>query len=85
MESNLSNALLLLLIGMSTVFVILFIIVMGGNFLIRLVNKVDLDVHEVPFTKIKTEILSPSSEAAIHAVVNVLTQGKGKVEKIEKI
>jgi oxaloacetate decarboxylase (Na+ extruding) subunit gamma len=85
MESNLSNSLLLLLIGMSTVFVILFIVVTGGNFLIRLVNKIELDVHEVPFTKIKTEIISPSKEAAIHAVVNVLTHGKGKVENIEKI
>jgi oxaloacetate decarboxylase gamma subunit len=85
MESNLSNALLLLIIGMSTVFVILFIVVTGGNVLIRMINRVELDVHEVPFTKIKTEVISPSKEAAIHAVVNVLTNGKGKVEHIEKI
>lgn len=85
MESNLSNAVLLLLIGMCTVFFILFIVVSGGKFLIRILNRVQLDVHEVPFTKIKTEVLPPTKEAAIYAVVNVLTQGKGKIEKIEKI
>ena len=85
MESNLSNALMLLMIGMCTVFFILFLIVTGGKFLIRIINKVELDVHEVPFTKIKTEVISPSKEAAIHAVVNVLTHGKGKVESIDKM
>ncbi len=84
MESNLSNAFLLLIAGMSTVFFILFLVISCGNVLIRLVNSVELDVHEVPFSKIRNESLTSSKEAVIMAVVDILTQGKGKIEKIEK-
>jgi len=45
---------------------------------------VELDVHEVPFSKIRNESLTSSKEAVIMAVVDILTQGKGKIEKIEK-
>jgi len=83
-ESNLSNAFLLLIAGMSTVFFILFLVISCGNVLIRLVNSVELDVHEVPFSKIRNESLTSSKEAVIMAVVDILTQGKGKIEKIEK-
>jgi len=81
---NLSNAFLLLIAGMSTVFFILFLVISCGNVLIRLVNSVELDVHEVPFSKIRNESLTSSKEAVIMAVVDILTQGKGKIEKIEK-
>lgn len=84
MESNLSNAFLLLITGMSTVFFILFLVISCGNVLIRLVNSVELDVHEVPFSKIKNESLTSDKVAVIKAVVDILTQGKGKIEKIEK-
>jgi len=83
-ESNLSNAFLLLIAGMSTVFFILFLVISCGNVLIRLVNSVELDVHEVPFSKIRNESLTSGKEAVIMAVVDILTQGKGKIEKIEK-
>ena len=44
----------------------------------------ELDVHEVPFSKIRNESLTSGKEAVIMAVVDILTQGKGKIEKIEK-
>lgn len=82
METNLSNALLLLLTGMSTVFFILFLVISGGNLLIKAVNKINLPVHEVPFTKITQD--SISKEAVIKAAVHIFTNGKGRVDRIDK-
>lgn len=84
MESNLPNALLLMVTGMSTVFFILFLVISGGNLLIKAVNKVNLPVHEVPFTKINNENISHSREAIIKAAIEIITQGKGKVDRIDK-
>ena len=84
MESNLPNALLLMVTGMSTVFFILFLVISGGNLLIKAVNKVNLPVHEVPFTKINNEIISSPREAIIKAAIEIITQGKGKVDRIDK-
>ncbi|MBP6237035.1 MAG: OadG family protein [Saprospiraceae bacterium] len=84
MESNLPNALLLMVTGMSTVFFILFLVISGGNLLIKAVNKVNLPVHEVSFTKINNENISPSREAIIKAAIEIITQGKGKVDRIDK-
>jgi len=84
MESNLPNALLLMVTGMSTVFFILFLVISGGNLLIKAVNKVNLPVHEVPFTKINNENISLSREAIIKAAIEIITQGKGKVDRIDK-
>ncbi len=82
METNLSNALLLLLTGMSTVFFILFLVISGGNLLIKAVNKINLPVHEVPFTKITQD--STSKEAVIKAAVHIFTNGQGRVDRIDK-
>jgi Na+-transporting methylmalonyl-CoA/oxaloacetate decarboxylase gamma subunit len=84
MESNIYNASMLLLIGMSTVFFILFILVSGGNVLIKLLNKVNVVSHELPFTKLTPDIVESSKQAAIYEAVHLLTQGKGRVDKIEK-
>lgn len=84
METNLSNALLLLLTGMSTVFFILFLVITGGNLLNKAVNKINLPVHEVPFTKITQESTSASKEAVIRAAVHIFTNGQGRVDGIDK-
>jgi len=84
MQDTFSNAIMLFLVGMSTVFFILFIIVSGGNFLIKMVNKIQLDIHEVPFTTLRAETTMTNKEAAIIEAVKVLTKGKGKVEYIRK-
>jgi oxaloacetate decarboxylase (Na+ extruding) subunit gamma len=84
MESNLNNALLLLVIGMCTVFFILFIVVTGGKVLINIVNKIKVDTQDLPFAKINTDTIHPSKVAAIHAAVQLLTNGKAKVDKIDK-
>lgn len=84
MESNLTTALQLLVIGMGAVFFILFIVVSGGKFLITIVNKVSPAEEGLPFTKIKSTGDGSQNAEIIRAVVDVLTMGKGVVDKIEK-
>ncbi|MBK8053796.1 MAG: hypothetical protein IPK35_11140 [Saprospiraceae bacterium] len=69
---------------MSSVFFILLIVVSGGGFLIKMVNKIQLDIHEVPFTSLKTETTSSNNETAIVEAIKKLTEGKAKIEYIKK-
>lgn len=85
MESNLTNACLLLLIGMFAVFFILFLVVTGGNLLIRLVNTVQLDTEVIPFADIKNQDINSLNEEAVVKAVSILTAGAGRVESIKKL
>jgi oxaloacetate decarboxylase (Na+ extruding) subunit gamma len=85
MESTISNALLLLVVGMSSVFFILFLVVTGGNLLIKLINKVEVASPEVPFARIPSDTIDASKIAIIAATVEAITHGKGRVDKIEKL
>lgn len=83
---NLNTAILLMIVGMATVFAILLIVIYLGKGLIALVNK--YAPEEV--TPAKTGASGPAPIpgnilAAISAAVTVVTQGKGKVAKVEKI
>lgn len=76
----------LMVIGMSTVFVILFVIIYFGKALIALVNKFCPE-EEKPAVKASASpaAIDPQVAQAIALAVNNLTGGKGKVEKIERI
>ena len=82
---NLEVALMLMVVGMATVFVILLIVIYLGKGLIGLVNRIAPE--ETP--KKKTSIVAPTADAgamdAIKAAVEILTAGKGQVVKIEKL
>ena len=83
---NLETALLLMVVGMATVFAILLLVIYLGKLLISLVNK--YAPEEQPLVKQGAKVSAPihgNIVAAITAAVNVVTQGKGKVTKIEKI
>lgn len=72
----------MLIIGMTTVFFILFFVVAGGNILIRFVNKrYPLDPDLAPLEKMGND--NPKI-AAIIAAVDVISAGKGKVTSIKK-
>ena len=85
---NLGLGVLLMVVGMITVFIILWIIIGFGNLLIRLVNKY------APEEKLKIAVrpavagagggISDSVVAAIVSAVSITTQGKGKVTSINK-
>lgn len=75
MTPELTTALTLLAIGMITVFVVLLVVVLTGNLLIRLVNKI---------SKEPTSQISNSTVAVLTAAVESFTGGKGRITKIEK-
>ncbi len=84
---NMETALLLLFVGMGTVFAILLLLIYLGKFLIALVNKYAPE-EEVAVKQItpKGPLPIPGNVlAAITAAVNVVTHGKGKITKVEKI
>lgn len=82
---NLGTGLLLMAVGMTTVFLILLIVIWLGKALIAFVNKVAPE--EEP--KKKPSVSTPSTDAsamdAIKAAVDILTAGKGQVIKVEKL
>ena len=84
---NLETAFLLMVVGMATVFVILLIVIYLGKLLISLVNKyAPEEVVSVKPTSSQAPVPIPGNIlAAITAAVNVVTQGKGKVTKVEKL
>jgi oxaloacetate decarboxylase gamma subunit len=84
---NMETALLLLFVGMGTVFAILLLLIYLGKFLTALVNKYAPE-EEVAAKQImpKGPLPIPGNVlAAITAAVNVVTHGKGKITKVEKI
>lgn len=82
---NIGTGLMLMVVGMATVFLILLIVIWISQFLITVVNKVAPE--EEP--KKKSATSGASSDAgtmdAIKAAVDILTAGKGQVIKIEKL
>ena len=87
MESTLSNAFLLMLIGMVTVLTVLLLVVAGGNILIKVVNSLSRDNVEHP--KLATEeasnLISNQEVAIISAAVSQVVQGDFKIDSITKI
>ncbi|NDV66116.1 OadG family protein [Bacteroides sp. 224] len=82
---NMETGLLLMLVGMITVFTILLIVIYLGKLLIALVNKYAPE-EVVPVKKVQSTSTSipPHILAAITAAVNVVTHNKGKVVKVER-
>ena len=76
--------LMLMVVGMATVFVILLIVIYLSKYLITVVNKVAPE--ETPK---KAPAVAPTADTgamdAIKAAVEILTAGKGQVIKIEKL
>ncbi len=83
MTDPLNEALVLLVIGMTTVFVVLFLVVQTGNFLIFIVNRFSKNLLE---NKRSGDFhnIEPAKIAAISVAVNVFTEGKGKITSITK-
>lgn len=96
MNENLSEAILILVIGMITVFIILGLVVLTGQTLIRITNRFAPDIKESPKgigviapvsnnTLSNTSTLNKKKLAVIIGTVEMITHGKGRIEKIEKI
>lgn len=87
---NIETGLLLMIVGMTTVFAILMIVIYLGKGLIVLVNKYAQIIVKKQTTP-QRQTAAPAAgitnqaTAAIVSAVSVMTGGKGKVVKIEKL
>lgn len=84
MDQVLSNAFSILIVGMVTVFLMLWVVVLIGNLLIWGTNK--FETEELTVQKKENPIPnSKGSIAAIVAAVEFITKGKGRVSNITKL
>lgn len=85
MSESFSEAVKLMLTGMSTVFVILILVVILGNLIVMVTNRLYVESPVTPsLNQEEHGELSPQQLAAIVATVEALTGGKGKVASVEK-
>jgi oxaloacetate decarboxylase gamma subunit len=82
MSEYIQEAWTLLGVGMVTVFIILMVVVLIGNAIIRVVNRYFPETNSAKTSAARS--FGNSRMAAIAAAVNMVTQGKGRITKIEK-
>lgn len=86
MESNVSNAVVLLFIGMITVTVVLLLVVLTGKLVIRVANSYAptpiVENKSLPFKR--KPGTDPKLVAVLAAVVQNVTNGEGHVTSIKK-
>ena len=88
---NIETGLLLMVVGMTTVFAILLIVIYLGKGLITLVNKYAPEEVVVKKQTARQTVTAQAGNipgkptAAIVAAVSMVTGGQGKVSKIEKL
>lgn len=86
MESNILEALKLLVVGMGTVFVVLIIIIEGGKLLIKAVNRFVPEAEPAkPASQGSQPAVSPSVAKAIEKAVAQLTGDEAQVIDIKKL
>ena len=91
MGESVNTAVFVSFVGMITVFVILGLVVLTGKTLIRVVNTFIPIEEAQPAPQIAKRSQPPvksfnkSTLAAIITTIDVITNGRGKVDKIEKI
>ncbi len=87
MDPKLETALLLMLVGMLTVFAVLALLVASGRTLIRIVNhfSVERRTGRTGAVASRSRGISGPELAAISAAVMMVTEGKGRIEHIERI
>lgn len=81
---NINEALGLLVVGMVMVFIILFLVVALGNMVIHLTNRYVPVMQKPDDGGRGTKSANPKKLAVIAAVVDMITQGKGRVDSVQK-
>lgn len=82
---NMEVALMLMVVGMATVFVILLIVIYLGKFLIVMVNRFAPEEIQGKKVPVASVVADAGTMDAIKAAVDILTAGKAQVVKIEKL
>lgn len=85
---NLGIGLQLMIVGMSTVFMILLIVIYGGKLLISVVNRIAPEEVAAAKKTVAAQTpaaVDPSTMAILSEVVKQITGGKGHIESAKKI
>jgi oxaloacetate decarboxylase (Na+ extruding) subunit gamma len=84
MEESMYFGTMLMAVGMTTVFTILALVVLGGKLTILITNKLAPVSESVVVRRMSSTSTETSKIAAITAAVESITQGKGKISEIKK-
>lgn len=85
MEDTMYFGSMLMAVGMTTVFIILALVVLGGKLTILMTNKfASVPERSVVRTMSSAGGIEASKIAAITAAVESITQGKGHIKEIKK-
>lgn len=84
MEENLVLGLKLLVVGMLTVCLILYIVILLGKGLIAFANKFP-EVKEEPKQRVQAQVISDETKKVLEAAVSQITGGKGRITDIKKV
>lgn len=79
-----NEALSLLIVGMIMVFLILFLVVIVGNVVVQITNRYLPEVQKTDEGDGGLQGASPKKIAVLAAVVDLITQGEGRIDKIQK-
>ena len=83
---NLGIGFELMIVGMSTVFLILLIVIWGGKLLIKVVNKIAPEEIATPKKGAATSaVVDGGTMAILQQVVSQITGGKGHVSSAKRI
>jgi len=98
LDANIGEAITVLIVGMTTVFIILSLVVLSGNILIRVLNRLGFVLNEEQIAETKTaavvgtaatamatQSLPSGKQAAIEKAIREWSGGKAEVKKITKI
>jgi oxaloacetate decarboxylase gamma subunit len=87
MEHNIGDALTVMLVGMTTVVLILCLVMVIGNLIIRTTNRYfpDIESGKKILKNHSGETASAGKIAAIVAAIDIVTNGKGHITKITKV
>jgi len=87
MEANMQTALLLMMIGMVTVFAILLLVVLCSKLMIIIINTYFqelIDIEPLPHPS-RGHMHDPKKISIIIAAVEAITAGKGRIKEIRKM
>ncbi len=84
---NLGIGLELMIVGMTTVFLILLVVIYGGKLLIRVVNRIAPEEVQKARQTVAAQSgnADPAAMAVLSEVVKQLTGGKGRITSVKKI
>ncbi|MBP5420057.1 MAG: OadG family protein [Bacteroidales bacterium] len=85
MESNILEALELMVVGLSTVFLVLLLVICAGNLLIRFVNRFVPEEDSAKASQGSAQTVDPNVAQAIKLAIQKISGNKSTAEKIEKI